>query len=158
VLAKDGYKNFYHYNVSPNLTKRSENSTYSHPLSRIAAPSFHKNALLHSYCKQSHSPLRLLNKAGGTSLVDETAQAATRDFIALVLISTGPEGTGAYHKHQSKARTLDEKENLNNDFIFVDRPYSKENFSHFVKWVNKNHLLLHYARLSPCEGETSERT
>lgn len=78
------------------------------------------------------------------------------DHIAVVLVSHGPQGKGAFLANETANRLpfpeSPEKENCNDDGIFIDRPLSsdpKALFSHTVAWVTRNNLLALYGH-RPC--------
>ena len=93
---------------------------------------------------QSHNPL-LVKVFNSHSLIPH-------DFIAVVLISHGSKGEGAYTsagtRNPIKHEGIDKAENANNDFLFVDRQKSVD-FDDTVSWVTRNNLMATYVQ-KPC--------
>lgn len=103
------------------------------------------------------------------NIVDETGQNVSSDptnSIACVLVSHGPEGTGAYSGASEAARinlaqgSEDEKKNSNDDLKFITRPYSTNPahpFRHRLIWRTYNRLKKIYRDFKPLEQVVPEQ-
>lgn len=91
------------------------------------------------------------------SLADISALNADlkKDFIAVVLVSHGPKGTGAFQQTTSTRLPFEnsyEQKNSMADNLFVMRTSQDINadFSHEVYWVTRNNLMAIYGN-HPCQ-------
>ena len=130
--AKDGYKNWISYSVSPGLQQvaRSMSAAGADAFCQISAT----NAAL------------FVHNEKGQSLVRRTND----DMIAFVLISHGRNGAGSFdHKGQRRpvSHALKER-NSDGNAIFIDAPLTN-GFDDRVRWVTRNNLMAIYAK-RPC--------
>lgn len=105
----------------------------------------------------------------GIIICDESGEKVlkknAKDSIAYVLISHGPEGTGAYSgKGETERMNVDqgsddEKTNSNNTFKFITRPYSTNpanSFRHKLVWRTHNRLEV-YRDFNPYEAAEDKK-
>lgn len=112
----------------------------------------------HKVCKMERMPHPI-------NLLDRHNQPLDRDnhiydFVAVVLISHGPSGHGAFTGQGSTKLHVAEvgrEEQINGDatLTFYDLPFRLEGapFRHIVKGVTRNNLMSIYGR-NPCTAET----
>ncbi len=133
--AKDGYKNWISYSVSPGLRQPARPPTL---MSAMGSDGF---------CQIPASIMALsVHNEKGQSLLRHTND----DMIAFVLISHGKHGDGAFdHKGQRRPvhSPLKEK-NSDGNAVFIDAPLTQE-FDDRVRWVTRNNLMAIYAK-RPC--------
>ncbi|MBM3468830.1 MAG: prepilin-type N-terminal cleavage/methylation domain-containing protein [Alphaproteobacteria bacterium] len=131
AIAKDGYQRWFtyvvddYYAVTPQLTAQIPSSIYPTPL-RLC---------------EKHTHLNSLNIKG------------LQTNVALVLISHGPQGRGAYPNPLSvPTQSSDEHQNATSENEIIDRPLStnpNNPFSHKVLWITSKNLLALYGH-APC--------
>jgi prepilin-type N-terminal cleavage/methylation domain-containing protein len=106
-------------------------------------------------CRARPDPLLQLKDESG-DVFPQNMQAGD-NFVAMVLISHGPLGHGAYNPNgvgKIISSDASEKERVNGDnLVFYDLPFSlgENAFRHKLKWVSRNNLLAGYGR-SPCRA------
>lgn len=149
-VARDGYGNWYTYAVTSSLLKtKTDQEDLAHEI--VAQESF-----LYHYCHQKKPDKTItLTSLKGDSVLNEPT--AKNDFIAVLLISHGPHGSGAFHPTKNERLPVfnhneSELKNLNEDSAFFVRMDDDENstFEHQVFWTTRNNLLAIYARC-PCQ-------
>ncbi len=128
-IAKDGYHRWFTYVVDDYYTvipKTGPHMLTQQPISRLCEKQIHLN------------PLTIKGIQGN---------------IAVVLISHGPQGRGAYpNPLESEGLGNDERQNATSDTEIIDRPISQDPqnpFSHKVVWVTASNLLALYGH-APC--------
>ena len=160
--AKDGFRHWISYSVSPELTiSRSQNADYQ-TTQKKAAPTtgpYPKNMNQMNmgnmspvsedrayFCWIRPTPAQLqVRNVHGQSVFDLYKQ----DLIAFVLVSHGPSGAGAFDDTgQRRASTGDKLKNLGNT-PFIDQPNTKE-YDDRVRWVSRNNLMAMYLK-QPCK-------
>lgn len=146
TMARDGHGHWFTYAVLPDLVEKSNSQDKLNPetISNLY------------FCHEVRvkKMIELKSIAGDWLLKN---QESTTDFIALVLISHGSKGSGAFHPTKnerlsiSKEHTLEAK-NANNELEFVVRTNDDINhvFDHDVFWVTRNNLLALYGKC-PCQ-------
>lgn len=127
--AKDGYHRWFTYVVDDYYTvipKTGPPMLSQQPISRLCEKQIHLN------------PLTIKGLQGN---------------VAVVLISHGPQGRGAYpNPLEPEGPGSDEKQNATSDTEIIDRPINQNShdpFSHKVVWVTASNLLALYGR-APC--------
>jgi prepilin-type N-terminal cleavage/methylation domain-containing protein len=156
-VARDGYQHFFTYAVMPRLTLE---------LDDFNGGQFN-DKFRDSYCKirgqnvaTSHV-LQVKNAKGHSVLEEETKTYIDQnaDFIAVVIVSHGEAGHGAFCADGSNARFKSEnfgqaeEQNARDDLLFIDQPYSsnsKHLFRHIVAWVTHKNLVAIYGH-TPCK-------
>ena len=152
--AKDGYKNWMTYAIHPLLGNKLDLKSLlidesgaeppENSFCGIKADALEAGISKINIVDQSHNPL-LVKVFNSHSLIPH-------DFIAVVLISHGSKGEGAYTsvgtRNSIKQEGADKAENSNNDFLFVDRQKSVD-FDDTVVWVTRNNLMATYVQ-KPC--------
>ena len=174
-LAKDGFKQWMTYAPSSHLLDRALQGppgNYKNKKRKEPKPLFlmeddekgqeqeqKLDSFFERFCKGSLSKdegftLKLTTETG-QSVLDKREDS--NDFIAFVLVSHGPEGSGAYRVNGTRDRfpvvnPLLEGENADDTLAFVTRPlvFQGENyFSHQLMWETKyNFMAIHAQR--PC--------
>ena len=131
-IAKDGYRRWFTYVVDDYyavIPKIGSPPLTQQPTSRLCEKNIHPN------------PLSI---------------KGLQDNVAVVLISHGLQGRGAYpNPLESEGLGRDEKQNATSDREIIDRPLSQDPqdpFSHKVVWVTASNLLALYGR-APCPPE-----
>jgi type II secretory pathway pseudopilin PulG len=146
TMARDGHGHWFTYAVVPDLLTNDLSGD-------LMAPKIMPNQY---FCHQVVPKKMLeLKSLRGDSLLRE--QSATTDFIAVILISHGSKGSGAFHPTKnehlpvSKDHFLEAK-NSNNELEFVARTKDDNNhtFDHDIFWVTRNNLLAVYGKC-PCQ-------
>jgi len=106
--------------------------------------------------KSPRSPITL--KVKGEAIYPQNHDRS-QDFVALVLISHGPNGQGAFtgertERIPSDSMSPEEKVNCSGTIVFHDQPYGADNsskpFRQIVKWVTARNLMGIYGK-SPCK-------
>ena len=132
--AKDGFKNWISYSVSPGLKQH----TPSPPMPGMTANTF-------CQIPATVSALTIQNEHG-QSLLERTND----DLIAFVLISHGPRGEGSFDSKGQRRPTHHPLKDKNTDetHIFIDAPVTKD-VDDRTRWVTRNNLMAIYAK-RPC--------
>lgn len=147
--VKDGFHHWISYSVSqslteePNRTSASVQSALKNPITGLPLHAVDTQDNGNSFCHVRPGSLRLdVHNAQGKSMISISQQ---RDFIALVLVSHGPSGAGAFDDAgQRKPATGDKLRNFGST-PFIDRPIIKE-YDDRVRWVSRNNLMAMYAK------------
>lgn len=126
--AKDGFNTWMTYAVSENLVNAGK-----------------------PFCPADTRVLEVQSEDGRSVL---NLGEGVKDIIAVVLISHGPEGHGAFLSPGGERIPVPEDrplEALNADetYRFVTAPYVPGRFQHKVVWVTRNNLMAVYAK-NPC--------
>jgi type II secretory pathway pseudopilin PulG len=146
TMARDGHGHWFTYAVVPDLL--------THDSSRdLMTPKTMPNQ---SFCHEIVPKKMLeLKSLMGVSLLKK--QSATTDFIAVILISHGSKGSGAFHPTKNEHLPISkdhflEAKNSNNELEFVARTKddNSHTFEHDTFWVTRNHLLAVYGKC-PCQ-------
>lgn len=167
--AKDGFKNWMTYAVNGDLTDRGlqglnppvevapQGSSPQNPMYMMRGQRTHEKPDTFFCHTHTTSALKVINEQGHP--VFEGASESpfnTSDYLAVVLIAHGPQGTGAYLVNKTTQRhpVLREKEQFNSDdsLIFMDaayQPHPETGFTHQVIWVTRNNFMAIYAN-HPC--------
>jgi prepilin-type N-terminal cleavage/methylation domain-containing protein len=140
--AKDGFHRF---------------MTYAVPVDSWSGPNRARDS---NVCKLKPYPCLTL-KYNDEVLYGEN-MTEVNDFVAMVLVSHGPGGQGAYTGVGENRLAIDgasDMERVNGDdkLTFQDAPYNLHEdkpFRHIVKWVTRNNLMAYYGR-HPCTKEIS---
>lgn len=135
-VAKDGYGHWFTYAVEPLLTQTKKIGDPARGGVRNAEKGV-------DFCDIGGSGITL--KDAGTRKEIEVGQ---ENPTAIVLVSHGPEGTGAYtHDGAQKTPTQNDLEEINaaQDLNFVVG--SVKDYRHQVYWVNRDLFLYYYARI-----------
>ncbi|MBL0942529.1 MAG: prepilin-type N-terminal cleavage/methylation domain-containing protein [Alphaproteobacteria bacterium] len=165
-VARDGYQRFFTYAVEPTLTQEPDDfngGTFD-------------DKFRDSYCKiqgpgvATAQNLQVKTAAGDSVLGKETKGFADKnaDFIAVVIISHGETGHGAFCADGSNTRFrsqkfgLAEDQNAQDNLVFFDLPYSTNPinfFRHMTAWVTHKNLVAIYGhtpcKIAPKRGEDS---
>lgn len=132
--AKDGFGQWFTYAVDPNLTRTTSIGIPA----RLNSPYDHSNEFSNAHCDS----LELY----GNQMI-----ARIREYtnIAFVLISHGPQGSGAYHPdridHKLTATTAHELFNSADDLKFCIG--QAEDYHHKVFYLNRDYFMSHYAKI-----------
>ena len=101
-------------------------------------------------CKPKEGILKLIDKRGNPALAPDPLHPQP---IAVILISHGPEGRGAYLANGSASRsrvselTGAKLENANNDFVFSEHVKStEENYDDIILWAAFYPFMAYYAK------------
>jgi prepilin-type N-terminal cleavage/methylation domain-containing protein len=157
-VARDGYHRFYTYAVEPKLTQEPDDFNGGKFDDRFRD----------SYCKirlEGRTPsmnLQVQNADGYSVLGSALEPFADQnsDYIAVVIISHGEAGHGAFDGEGSAVRFRSPKfgsgedQNAQNNLIFVDQPYSSNPmnfFRHMTAWVTHKNLVAIYGH-TPCKS------
>ncbi|MBI2707021.1 MAG: type II secretion system protein [Proteobacteria bacterium] len=123
-FAKDGFKRWMTYVVDSNLAdKEHENNIHAVSGGRVIV-----------YNEQEHPVI-----------VNQTLK--NPNFIALVLISHGESGEGAFVGNGQSTKMISEeasphkRENYDGNFIFMDSPQTDD----MIRWESRDHFLKQYA-------------
>ena len=151
--VKDGFHHWISYSVSQSLTEEPNSasapiqSAQRNPITGRALHVVDTQDIGNPFCHVRPGSLRLdVHNAQGQSMLSISQQ---RDFIALVLVSHGPSGAGAFDDAgQRKPAVGDKLRNLGSS-PFIDRPVTKE-YDDRVRWVSRNNLMAMYAK-QPCK-------
>lgn len=150
AAAKDGYGNWFTYVVGAKLTGAGGTNNYGSDVI-----SMQKN----SFCQISSSGINLTTLAKKPVL--EPAEKITehdKDHIAVILISHGPKGSGAFCQRKNQRLAVQypalENENTTESTQFLTRSNNddKSDFTHQVYWLTRNNLMAVYAK-HPCQSE-----
>ena len=164
ALSKDGFGHYFTYVVESTLTcqelskEKAAPSILSFNILQNRPFTKSPSSKTANFCNMQPPavPLQVLNSKEN-SLTPVLSQE--KDFIAVILVSHGEQGHGAFKGNQTLIRNQaamhgpDEEQNANGDRIFIQRSFSlsKENyFDDLVFWVSRNTLLPLYAH-RPCE-------
>jgi hypothetical protein len=108
------------------------------------------------FCRVNSSGLKLKSLAD----VPVLNERLNKDFIAVLLISHGSKGTGAFHETINKRLPVSEsheQQNTTVDTLFAVRTSQDSNttFSHDVYWVTRNNLMALYGN-HPCQPSLAD--
>lgn len=123
IYARDGFKRFMTYVVEPELTKRQ------------IKPS-----------EESGGLIRINNEEGFSVLGSFKKTERNQNYIALVIISHGESGVGAYIGHGEMGKIVGhslsphKKENCDENFIFIENGQSDD----ILCWISRDQFLKHY--------------
>lgn len=138
-FAKDGYGNWFTYAINPALLNSRNSDSFSP---------------LHGFCFKKSSGIGLNLKNLSEAWAFDESQKDSGDFIAIVLISHGPKGTGAFQAIEDKRLPVFDTREKNNSgsesfFYYKSATDADSEFSHKVYWVTRNNLMAIYAK-TPC--------
>lgn len=155
-MARDGYQHFFTYAVEPALAQEPDD---------FKGGTF-DDKFRDSYCKirkQEGATAQNLQvkTARGESVLGKstTITDSNADFIAVVIVSHGEAGHGAFCGDGSNARlraqkfSASEDQNAQDNLIFFDQPYSTNPlnfFRHMTAWVTHKNLVAIYGH-TPCK-------
>lgn len=126
--AKDGYGNWFTYAVNPKLTNPKDHNIQN----RVV------------FCSVSQDIIKIRNIHDHHSI-----SVPSNDPIAFVLISHGPNGSGALTDQGDRTEAVGlEEQNSQPTFEFVEG--QAPNFDHQVFWITRNNLMAFYAK-KPCD-------
>lgn len=136
-MARDGYGNWFTYAINSNL---AHEQNLSQPAGGI------------SFSAREQGTALNLKSLEGVAAFTST-QRREKDFIAVILISHGPKGTGAFLPDNDERRSAfhaKEAENSNDGttFYFKSSLENDPDFNHKVYWVTRNNLMAIYANKS----------
>lgn len=164
ALSKDGFGRYFTYVVESALTSKELSK-------EKAAPSILSFNILQdrpftkpppskttNFCNMQPPaiPLEILSSKEG-AFAPVLPQG--KDFIAVILVSHGEQGHGAFKgdqsfaRHQAAIHGPGEEQNINGDKIFIQKTYSvnkDDYFDDLIFWVSRNTFLPLYAHRS-CE-------
>lgn len=132
--AKDGFKNWISYSVSPAL----EQQRPMPPMPGMTGNTF---------CQiPATTDDLIIHDVNGKSML----KRPSNDLIAFVLISHGPRGEGAFDNKGQRQPTHHPSKDRNRDetHIFIDAPVTKD-VDDRVRWVTRDNLMAIYAK-RPC--------
>lgn len=142
-FAKDGYHHWFTYVMDDRYGYKPDSRR---PHCSPIHPDVLFDQALPQLCITFHSP----------GLMIKLPQGGPDTGAAVVIISHGPQGRGAYpHSLNPPPQGKDEELNTQSETLLVDRPISKDTltpFSHKVVWVTGKYLMAYYARL-PCPSD-----
>lgn len=134
-IAKDGFGRFMTYAIDANMN-RAPNAT-------------HALETLDAYCETVHTELSVKDPQG--PVMDGQNKD---DFVAVVLVSHGPLGEGAYQGNGKRIplKNASSLEALNgdDDLFFADYPHAESGpakFQHTVRWMSRNNLAASHAKV-----------
>jgi type II secretory pathway pseudopilin PulG len=169
--AKDGFGHFFTYTVTPALTKITA-STSSSGASRTLGSGGGLSGILGSsssvttvprlspleqklegYCRAPKETIRIEVREG---LNGAPVLSNGDDYVAVVLVSHGENGHGAFQRGSGTRRVSavfgpGETANTNGQGIFLDRPISLKSddyFDDFVFWVSRTNFVMRYLHVS----------
>jgi prepilin-type N-terminal cleavage/methylation domain-containing protein len=125
IFAKDGFKRLMTYAVDPNLADKEH------------------EAHLH------HAPggwITVKNEQGFSVIAEQKTR--NPNFVALVLISHGESGIGAFEgngkntKKMSESVSAHKRENYDGNFVFIESGQTDDT----SRWESRDHFLKHYVR------------
>lgn len=146
AMARDGHGHWFTYVVVPDLLT-------AEPSRDLMIPEIVPN----QYFCHEIAPKKMieLKSLMGDPLLKE--QKSTTDFIAVILISHGSNGSGAFHPTKNERLPISkdhflEAKNSNNELDFVARTKddNSHTFDHDIFWVTRNNLLAIYGKC-PCQ-------
>lgn len=175
-VAKDGFKNWMTYVVSSSyfLEGKKEDADvnqYHRPQRQIKIEmndDEKKEAPRPPQQVEKHPLDSFCNPKKGAKAIDLNLQTETghsvldneKTSIAFILISHGPQGSGAYCVNGTRDRypTLHplEAENTNDDLKFITRPLvfdGEQAFTHRVAWETAHNLMAIHAK-NPCPPQS----
>lgn len=140
-IARDGYGNWFTYAMAKGLVSKHMQGN------NIADNKWEKKA---DFCFVK-VPGITLNSLAGEPLLPQKA----KDFIAVVLISHGSKGAGAFHPTTSDRlpveHPLEIKNSIDyNDFVMRTSQDTDAKFTHEVYWITRNNLMSIYGKY-PCQ-------
>ncbi|MBI1954659.1 MAG: type II secretion system protein [Proteobacteria bacterium] len=143
-VAKDGYKRWFTYVVNPLLCDTT--------ITSLMPDKREKNDIDISFSKDEKYWCEI--KDNYIDLLDQKGESVTKDPIAVLLISHGQSGTGAYNNGNRLLSTTSflKEENYNGDTKYKTSLFSldpKNFFDDLILWTTKNNLLAFYAK-TPC--------
>lgn len=146
TMARDGHGHWFTYAVFPDLLTAD-------PVGDRTDPKIIPNQY---FCHQVVPKKTLeLKSLAGIPLLRE--QKSTTDFIAVILISHGSNGSGAFHPTKnehlpvSKDHFLEAKNSDNGlEFVARTKDDNSHTFDHDIFWVTRNNLLAVYGKC-PCQ-------
>lgn len=143
-IARDGHGNWFTYAMAKSLLT---NDARGHQSDNVA-----KKA---SFCHIKPPGIRLTSLAH-VPVLAEKDDKDNHDFIAIVLVSHGPKGTGAFHPTQNKRLDAEHpQEQMNsiadNTFVMRTSQDTNSDFKHEVYWVTRNNLMAVYGKY-PCRS------
>lgn len=148
AMARDGHGHWFTYAVVPDLIINHHDADAPALMPDLAVNQY----FCHSVTLKKTIELKSIDR---DPLLKE--QEASTDFIAVVLISHGPKGSGAFHPTKNERLPVTnnhplETENANNELKFVMRTKddSSRVFDHEVFWATRNNLLALYGKC-PCQ-------
>lgn len=167
--AKDGFKNWMTYAVNGDLTDRGlqglnlpveaspQGRASQNPMYMVGVQRAHVKPDTFFCHTRTTSALKVVNEQEHP-IFESTSESPfdISDYLAVVLISHGPQGTGAYLGNKTTQRhpVSREKEqfNSNDSLTFMDtayQPHPETGFTHQVIWVTRNNFMAIYAH-HPC--------
>lgn len=156
-IAKDGYGHWFTYAVTRQLV--NEYGRNDDNVAKKKTPIVNNKALQAGYfCETFTSGLNVISSAGDSvfNITDK------KDMIAVVLVSHGPKGTGAFHPILNERLPVEnpfEQTNAIDDETFVTQTNQNINtgFNHKTYWVTRNNLMAIYGK-RPCQSFTKGKT
>lgn len=134
TIAKDGFGHWFTYAIDPNLTRTT---SIGIPI-KLDTPYDHSNEFSNVVCNS----LELYNNQTTTKIKEYIN-------IAIVLVSHGPQGSGAYHS--DKIDSILEATNPHECFNSADDLRfcigEAENYHHKVFFLNRDYFMSHYAKI-----------
>lgn len=125
IYAKDGFKRLMTYGVEPELTKKD------------------------TTLQNEKGGFITVQKEGDESVIAPPLMGDKNpNYVALVLISHGESGIGAYHgsgqtiRNLSGSPSLHKRENFDENFIFIESSQTDD----ILRWESRDQFLKHYIR------------
>lgn len=166
-FSKDGYGRYFTYAVEPSLTPKELGEGLQKPLESPLSFNILQDrpypkvpfSRTHAFCKVPPPlfPFQILQEKQGQFI---STLRSEKDFVAIVLVSHGEQGYGAYEgnntleRHPSPLHGIEEEENKNGDKTFIQKNLSLNKDSYFdnlVFWVSRTTLLPLYTH-HPCDS------
>lgn len=159
AMVRDGYHRFFTYAVEPKVTVEPDDFNGGRFDDRFREsycniPGHRNPCALNLVVKNAQGDPVIGGEEGSMAF-----DAENQDFIAVVIVSHGEAGHGAFRCNGTPERLKiqdfgeGEAQNAKDDLVFIDRPYSSnpENFfRHLVSWVTHKNLVAVYGH-TPCK-------
>lgn len=145
-VARDGHSRWFTYAVAKKLTREGNENT---PSMIEAAGGSEADKV--GFCNVPSQGINLTSLSG-VSILGESSK---KDFIAVVLISHGPKGAGAFQSTTSERlhaeHPLELKNSTTDNAFFIRTSQDADpKFTHEVYWVTRNNLMAIYGKY-PCQ-------
>ncbi|WP_032112895.1 type II secretion system protein [Candidatus Paracaedibacter symbiosus] len=153
-VARDGHGNWFTYVVESVLTSQMDGINKLPEIFGVKQSSLQgPNGGWNYFCQIPVKGNIKLDSLKNTPIFQPTEN----DYIAVILISHGPKGTGAFHRTKDERLPVEheaEKKNADANLEFKASIGSDKtsDFTHQVYWVTRNNLMAIYAQ-TPCQAK-----